>query len=41
MILDIFSLIMGASAVVLLIVATVLTIVHDENPDHVYDEELA
>jgi hypothetical protein len=32
---------MGASAVVLLIVATVLTIVHDENPDHVYDEELA
>lgn len=41
MILDIFSLAISALAVVLLITATVLTIVHDDNPDHVYDEELA
>jgi hypothetical protein len=40
-ILDIFSVTVAVTFLVLLVVATVLTIVHDENPDHVYDEELA
>ena len=40
MILDIFAVTVAVTSIALLIVATVMTVLYDENPDHVYDDEL-
>ncbi len=41
MILDIFSVTIGLTFIGCLVALAIDTIIHDDNPDHVYDEELA
>jgi hypothetical protein len=38
--LDIFSVSVAVVFIALLIAATIMTIVHDDNPGHVYDDDM-